>query len=215
MKMNFIQRRALFIGCAATALGVAACQNDRIDSQQTNPGSDREIIANNNPSQKTYQNEKFGFSFIYPSNYLFQNQDVDRIKGMDDDLRLHLTLEDKEEYLYRQSDEGKKQIHFLGIKDINIFVYANPEGLSAFEWVKRKNSDSFPFLKPADYKNIKVAGQPAILYTVPGLHERDMNVFTSPDGRYIFKLSVEYDYHEPHIIRKDFETLKSTFKFEQ
>lgn len=65
-----------------TALNVTACQDYQIDFQSRNQDNEQEVVANNSPTQKTYQNQKFqnqkfGFSFACISNYILENQPTD------------------------------------------------------------------------------------------------------------------------------------------
>lgn len=204
--MNFRKKTALFLGFTLTALSIAACSGETIDSQPQDTSSDREVITNNYSSQKTYQNKEFAFSFSYPNNYILENKDIQNIS-------LYLTLWDKKDYQYMRSPEGKKENHPPG-RYIDVLVYPNPERLSALEWAKTSNMSGFNSVtRQGEAKNINIAGQSGISYISCGLYCGDTILFTARDNRYVFSLFAT-SYEESDPILKDFETVKSTFKLE-
>ena len=177
---------------------------DNINFQEISQKYYQQAMGYCKSSRQTYQNQKFGFNFTYPSNYILEERN--------NNLSLKsLILWDKKDYQALQS--GFYEQTDGPLRDISIVVYPNANLLSPLEWAKNNNnySNFSSPLRKDNYRNIDFAGQAGISYTWCGLACGDNIIFTSRDKRYIFTLTVVYG-DRLDLIKQDFQYIISTFK---
>ena len=144
-----------------------------------------------------YLSDRFGFRIVSPSGYVITPSETQLSSKLAPPLQV-LELWQQADFLNRASLPETPPL-------IQITVYNNNKRLPLTYWKGE--------LSRNDARPIRVAGQPAIAYTATGLYESDNLLLTSPDGRYVLRLTVGYiDAKAP--IRKVFDQLVSDFIFD-
>jgi hypothetical protein len=144
-----------------------------------------------------YFSDRFGFRLVSPSGYILTPGTIKPAP------RPPVPLEVLE--LWQQVDFPNRDSLPETPPIISITVHSNSRRLPLNQWKGE--------LSRKDDRPMRVAGQPAIAYTSTGLYEYDNVLVGSPDGRYVFRLTVGYmDAKAP--IRKVFQELVSSFTFD-
>ncbi len=144
-----------------------------------------------------YLSDRFGFRFVSPSGYVITPSETQPASKPAPPSQV---LE-----LWQQADFLNRAALMETPPMIRITVYNNAKRLPLPHWKGE--------LSRNDDRSIRVAGQPAIAYTATGLYESDNVLLSSPDGRYVLRLTVGYtDAKAP--IRKVFDQLVSSFIFD-
>jgi hypothetical protein len=149
------------------------------------------------PRDIFYLSDRFGFRVVSPSGYTIAPSETTPSTQPATPLEV-LEVWKQSDFLTRISLPETPPI-------ISITVYNNSPQLPLTHWKGELSSN--------DDQPLTVAGQKAIAYTSTGLYEYDNVLFTSPDSRYVFRLSVGYtDTNAP--IRQTFQELVSSFTFD-
>jgi hypothetical protein len=142
-----------------------------------------------------YLNDRFGFRIVVPSGYTIEPFGTKSATPAPLDV---LELWQQADFVNRTSLPETPPI-------ISIAVYDNAKRLPLTQWKGE--------LSRTDDRPVTVAGQAAIAYTSTGLYESDNVLFSSPDGRYVFRLKVGYtDAKAP--IRQTFQDVLASFTFD-
>lgn len=144
-----------------------------------------------------YLSDRFGFRFGSPSGYVITPSETQPSSKPAPPLQV---LE-----LWQQADFLNRAALMEMPPMIRITVYNNAKRLPLTHWKGE--------LSRNDDRSIRVAGQPAIAYTATGLYESDNLLLSSPDGRYVLRLTVDYIGAKAPI-RKVFNDFISTFIFD-
>ncbi len=124
-------------------------------------------------SSNLYQNQQMGVKFEYPEGYT-----VDASK---EQQTINVWL-DKD---YQAVKSGKYQ-NTQPPSHLNISVEANPQKLSAEEWVKGNES----FLDPEQFSNKAIAGKQGLAFRSSGLFEFEHLVIPADDGNKMIVISI-------------------------
>mgnify|MGYP002784959515 CR=1 FL=1 len=194
-------KRVVTIGLLS--LVVVGCSQPVLSSFKS--GQTPEAIAAN-PSQAVaaeplrdvfYMSDHFGFRMVLPSGYVVHSPTDDGQRKPAKALEV-IELWQQSDFLNRENLPETPPI-------LRIQVYNNSQRSPLSQWKGE--------LSKNDDRTVQVAGQPAIAYSSTGLYETDNVVFSSPDGRYIFRMSAGYiDAKAP--IRKTFQELVNSFTFD-
>ncbi len=144
-----------------------------------------------------YLSDRFGFRFVSPSGYEITPSETQPSSKPAPPLQV---LE-----LWQQADFLNRAALMEMPPLIRITVYNNTKRLPLTHWKGE--------LSRNDDRPIRVAGQLAIAYTSTGLYESDNVLLPSPDGRYVFRLTVGY-MDAKASIRKVFQELVTDFAFD-
>ncbi len=144
-----------------------------------------------------YLSDRFGFRFVAPSQHVITPAETIPTTQAVKPLQV-LEVWQQADFLNRASLPQTPPI-------IRIVVYDNAKRLPLAQWKGE--------LSRNDDRPITVAGQRAIAYTSTGLYESDNVLLGSPDGRYVFRLTVGYiDTNDP--IRKVFQEITTSLVFD-
>lgn len=150
-----------------------------------------------NLGEKIYNSDILGLRFRYPDRYLLQ------VKELGDGHRAHTVITLTENSKENQEVRENRTIPREGPVSISWDIYQSPDQSSLIEWLKN-NPDSNFKLSDGNYKEIQIAGAPALYYTWSGLYEADAVVFAHQD----YLASVSATYIAPgDPIRKDFKQM--------
>ncbi len=142
-----------------------------------------------------YLSDRFGFRLVAPSDYIITPSET---KPATPDPLDVLELWQQADFVNRTSLPETPPI-------ISFTVYNNAKRLPLTQWKGE--------LSRKDDRPLTVAGQAAIAYTSTGLYESDNVLFSSPDGRYVFRLTAGYiDAKAP--IRQTFRDVLASFTFD-
>ncbi|MBW4650168.1 MAG: GUN4 domain-containing protein [Kastovskya adunca ATA6-11-RM4] len=157
-------------------------------ASSTPPASPRDVF---------YLSDRFGYRIVSPSGYIITPSETTPSTQPTTPLEV-LEVWKQSDFLTRISLPETPPI-------ISITVYNNSPQLPLTHWKGELSSN--------EEQPLTVAGQKAIAYTSTGLYEYDNVLFTSPDSRYVFRLSVGYQDAEAPI-RQTFQELVSNFTFD-
>lgn len=144
-----------------------------------------------------YLSDRFGFRTIFPSGYIITPSETKP------STKPALPLQVLE--VWQQFDFMRRDSLPEMPPTIRITVYNNFKQLPLTYWKGE--------LSKKDDRPLTVAGQSAIAYSSTGLYDADNVLFRSPDGRYVFRLTVGYtDAKAP--IRQTFQELLASFTFD-
>ncbi len=142
-----------------------------------------------------YTSNRFGFRLVWPSGYTIVP--AERLSSQPTPLEV-VEIWNQADYLNPTELTEKPPI-------ISISVYDNPQRLPLAKWKGE--------LSRNDDRPIAVAGQRAIAYTSTGLYESDNVLFSSPDGRQVFRVQVGY-LNKSDRIRQTFQEVVNSFTFD-
>lgn len=144
-----------------------------------------------------YFSDRFGFRLVVPSGYVSTPSESQPSTQPAKPLQV---LE-----LWEQRDFANRATLMEAPPLISLTVYQNISKRPLSAW---KGELSRP-----DDRPLTVAGQPAIAYISTGLYESDNVLLSTPDGRYVIRLSASYmDAQAP--IRRDFQAVLSSLTFD-
>lgn len=146
--------------------------------------------------QALYVSKRFGFRVAVPSSYVLSPSKTQP------SLRSAKPLEVLE--IWQRSDFSNRAALPETPPIMSIAVYRNAKRLPLTSWKGE--------LSRSDDRPLTVGGQPAIAYTSTGLYESDNVLVASPDGQYVFRLSVGY-MDTKAAIRQAFQDLVASFTF--
>jgi hypothetical protein len=143
-----------------------------------------------------YQSNRFGFRIVSPRGYIITPSKTKPSTKPATPIQV-LEIWQQADFLHRASLPETPPI-------ISITIYNNSKRLPLTHWKGE--------LSRNDHRSLTVAGQNAIAYTSTGLYEYDNVLFSSPDNRYIYRLTAGYaDAKAP--IRQTFQKIVSSFTF--
>jgi hypothetical protein len=146
---------------------------------------------------KSYENEAYGLSFMYPSTYEINEREVG------DAHRGHYSIAVLENVAIPENGEGPTAI------TLDIFQN-NLDRQTVSDWIKNSNNSNYK-LSHDILATTTIAGKEGLSYTWDGLYRGESVVFEHKDS--IIMLSVTSLTPEDKI-RKDFETVLSTLKLD-
>lgn len=167
---------------------------------------------------RSYQSQQLGFRFEYPQSYsldtskerqgvlvLRSNANPPAI-GSDQPAPNSVPGNDQPPFV-----TGEQPQRSAGDK-ISIKTFANPQRLSAIEWARRNNAQSYFNGRQGNPRQYSLAGKPAVSYSwcsnaiTTGSNCGDSVVLPSRDGRQVIVLSAVYDYPGDEV-RWDFQNI--------
>lgn len=192
-----MKRTIILILLAVASVGVTT-QILPLSKTQPLPTIARPIANPSVESHNTsYASDRFGFRITYPRSYRIA-------PSASVSTQLPRSLEVLE--LWNQAEYPDRTSLPETPPLITITVYDNTQQLplSAYKGDLSHNDD----------RPLTVGGQNAIAYTSTGLYEFDHVLLSSPDGRYVLRLSGSYiDANAP--IRQDFQDIVSSLTFNE
>lgn len=161
------------------------------------------IAATPTPNSSTLQNRDifylsdFGFRFVSPKGYTITPTETTQSNKPSPPLQVLEAWQEKD-FMIRETLPETPPI-------ISITVYDNSKRLPLTSWKGE--------LSRNDDRPLTVAGQRGIAYTSTGLYESDNVLFSSPDGRYVYRLKGAY-LQKNDSIRQVFQDIVKTFTFD-
>lgn len=183
----------LAIGCS-THLSTSPAQSPTPAAIAATPAPS----SSTKPSRDVfYLSDRFGFRFVSPGGYVITPTSTTQSTKPAPPLEV-LEVWQQQDFLNRESLPETPPI-------ISISIYNNSKKLPLASWKGElsRNDDRF----------LTVAGQKAIAYTSTGLYGSDNVLFSSTDGRYVFRLKGAY-LKNNDAIRQVFQEIIKSFTFD-
>lgn len=212
MKKTILIVLLIIVVAGVSGGGVYLWQKNKIKNDKKNQQQITELENKAQPSAQTnmatwlsYENKGVGVSFQYPPSYVLD-------KTYESKKIIHLY----DVATYEGIQSGKI---IEGAPVIEFMVFDNPNNFSVLEWAKDTNNSgtsnfNSTFNPSGEYKNVKVDGRDAILYSWMGMGSGDTVLVDSADSKYIFNFSVS-SMNSDDKIRSDFSEIINTIKFNQ
>ncbi|MEP0859378.1 GUN4 domain-containing protein [Trichocoleus sp. DQ-U1] len=183
----------LAIGCS-TNLPTSSTQSPAPVAIAAKPAANSSTVQSRDVF---YLSDRFGFRFVSPRGYVITPTETTQSTKPSPPLEV-LEVWQQKDFLNRENLPETPPI-------VSITIYDNSKRLPLTSWKGE--------LSQNDDRPLTVAGQKAIAYTSTGLYESDNVLFSSPDGRYVFRLQGAY-LQKNDSIRQVYQDTVKSFTFD-
>ena len=212
VKTNSLQQLCFYAGAFSLLIPVVGYTTPTV----SNPATFFIAQANAASSAQTFQSRELGFRIDVPQNYAvdtsqknegvvtFRNQSVPQAVGSDQPAPDATATTAAAEQPQAAPNDA-----------IRVATFENPKRLSAADWAKQNEAQSFINGRQSEIQQRQFAGQPAVSYSWCASSAcGDSIIVPSRDRRQIFVLSALYDFPGDSV-RWDFQTIAGRFRFVQ